>query len=99
MRVIYSRVGEKADSVIKRIITSERREWIVATSDREIADHAWSFGSIPVPAEDFLSAMEKVESSPPPWEDEDENPQPHRKGNPRKPSRKEKALRRALSKL
>ena len=42
VKVIYSRIGDKADSVIKRMISAERREWIVVTSDREIADHAWS---------------------------------------------------------
>jgi predicted RNA-binding protein with PIN domain len=99
IRVIYSRIGEKADSVIKRIISSDRREWIVVTSDREIADHAWSSGSVPVPAEDFLKATGRRTPAFLPEDNEEDYPEPRRKGNPRKPSKKEKALRRALSKL
>jgi hypothetical protein len=34
VRVIYSRLAEKADAVIKRIISKERKEWIVISSDR-----------------------------------------------------------------
>lgn len=99
IKVIYSRIGEKADSVIKRIISSERKEWIVVTSDREIAGHAWASGSVPVPAEDFLKATERKMSSFSDEEDEEDYDEPRRKGNPRKPSKKEKALKRALSKL
>ena len=29
--VVYSRIGDKADAVIKRTISSDRREWIVVT--------------------------------------------------------------------
>jgi predicted RNA-binding protein with PIN domain len=101
IKVIYSKIGEKADSVIKHMISSDRREWIAVTSDREIADHAWASGSIPVTSEDFLKATERKISSSFPEEEEDEEDyrEPQRKGNPRKPSKKEKAIKRALSKL
>jgi len=99
VKVIFSRVGEKADSVIKRIISSERREWIVVTSDRDIADHAWASGSVPVPSDDFLRVIEGNSSPFIAEEDEEDFQEPRRKGNPRKLSRKEKALKRALSKL
>ncbi len=100
IKIIYSRIGEKADSVIKRIISSERREWIVVTSDRDIANHAWTSGSIPVSTEDFLDALERKEPSYFGEEElEEEYIEPQRKGSPRKPSKKEKAIRRALSKL
>ena len=59
IRIIYSRIGEKADSVIKRIISYDRCEWIVVTSDRDIANHAWASGSIPVAAGGFLKALER----------------------------------------
>jgi predicted RNA-binding protein with PIN domain len=98
IKVIYSRIGENADSVIKRIISSERREWIVVTSDREIAAYAWSSGSVPVSSDNFLSAMERNR---PTAADEDEEgyPEPRRKGSSRKLSKKDRAVRRALSKL
>lgn len=109
MKIIYSRLGEKADSVIKRIISSERREWIVVSSDREIASHAWSTDSIPIPSETFLPFMESggAGSSSFPgvsdYEDgkdeDDEGPGDYRKGGARRLSKKEKALRRALNKL
>jgi predicted RNA-binding protein with PIN domain len=100
IKVIYSRIGEKADSVIKRIISSDRREWIVVSSDREIANHAWALNSIPISSEDFLKTIER--DSPSCFdeeESEEEYIKPRRKGNPRKLSKKEKAVRRALSKL
>jgi predicted RNA-binding protein with PIN domain len=99
IRIIYSRIGEKADSVIKRMISSGGKEWIVVTSDREIADHAWSSGSVPVPADAFLEAAGRKTPAFLPEDDEEDYPEPRRKGNPRKPSKKEKALKRALSKL
>jgi predicted RNA-binding protein with PIN domain len=100
VKVIYSRIGEKADSVIKRIISAVKREWIVVTSDREIANHAWASGSVPVSTDDFIRALGRKE---PPFSDteayDEEYTRPHRKGNPRKPSKKEKAIARVLSKL
>jgi predicted RNA-binding protein with PIN domain len=100
IKVIYSRIGEKADSVIKRIISSDRREWIVVTSDRDIANHAWASGSVPISSEDFLKSVEKrIPSSSDEEERDNEYGMSQRKGNPRKPSKKEKAVRRALSKL
>jgi hypothetical protein len=73
----------------------------VITSDREIADHAWASGSIPVSSEKFLNAFEKKDRiSPDEGEyDDDEYIEPQRKGNPRKLSKKDKAIKRALSKL
>lgn len=100
IKVIYSRIGEKADSVIKRIISSDRREWIVVTSDRDIANHAWASGSVAVSADDFLNALERKETSYFGEEEYDEEYiETRRKGNPRKPSKKDKAILRALHKL
>jgi predicted RNA-binding protein with PIN domain len=100
VKIIYSRIGDKADTVIKRILSSHRREWIVITSDRDIADHAWSAGSIPVTSEAFLSVFQRhVWSVHDEEEDRDDYPGDRRKGNPRQLSRKDKAVRRALQKL
>lgn len=103
VNVIFSGLGEKADSVIKRIISTERREWIVVSSDREIAGHAWATDSIPVPSEVFLPFLERGGASPgfSPTEEEgcDAESEGQRKGNSRKLSRKEKAMNRALGKL
>jgi uncharacterized protein len=102
VKIIYSGLGEKADAVIKRLISSEDREWVVVTSDRDIAAHAWARGSVPVPSGAFLPVIEPkrhsggegIEGT-----DEEEESQARRKGSPRKLSRKERALRRVVEKL
>jgi predicted RNA-binding protein with PIN domain len=102
VRVIYSRLGEKADSVIKRIITRERKEWIVITSDRDIMSYAWSIGSVPIPSFEFQSLLEKGDASPEGEYDlleEDYDEASRRKGNPQMLSKKEKALLRVRRKL
>ena len=40
--IIYSRLGEKADEVIKRLVAAGSEEILVVTSDREIATFAGS---------------------------------------------------------
>lgn len=101
IRVIYSRLGETADSVIKRITKREKKEWIVVSSDRDIAAHAWSHGSVAVPTAEFHSLLMKASGSfggdYELLEEYDEALE--KKGNPRKPSKKEKALLRAMKKL
>ncbi|NWF51639.1 MAG: NYN domain-containing protein [Nitrospirae bacterium] len=101
IKVIYSRLGERADSVIKRIMSTERGSWIVITSDRDIIAHAWSSGSIPISSEDFLKAISKsqTEENITYEKDEDDYLKPKKKGNPRRLSKKEKAIRQTLSKL
>jgi predicted RNA-binding protein with PIN domain len=101
IRVIYSRLGEKADAVIRRIISSEKRGWVVVTSDRDIASYAWTSGSVPISSEDFTDAIEKMntEKSIVFEVDDEEYIQTSRKGSPRKLSKKEKAIKRVLSKL
>lgn len=101
IRVIYSRLGETADSVIKRIIDREKREWIVVSSDRDIAAYAWSRGSVAVRAAEFDGLLRKAETSfTGDYELLDEHEEiPERRGNPRKHSKKEKALLRVLKKL
>jgi uncharacterized protein len=42
MLIIYSRLGEKADEVIKRLLAADRQQAVVVTSDREI--QAWAQG-------------------------------------------------------
>src|SRR5512142_2902596 len=42
MSIIYSRRGEKADEVIKRLLAADKQRAVVVTSDREI--QAWAQG-------------------------------------------------------
>lgn len=103
VRIIYSRLAEKADSVIKRIISSDKREWIVVSSDRDIAAHAWSTGSVPVASETFMEIAFKsanyLQETDEDGDDENYGIDISRKGNPSRPSKKEKTIQRALDKL
>ena len=102
IKVIYSRLGEKADSVIRRIISSDRRGWIVVTSDRDIAADAWASDAVPISSEDFMNAVEQSQFEKRVLyeeEDDEEYTKPDRKGSPRKLSKKEKAIKKTLSKL
>jgi predicted RNA-binding protein with PIN domain len=102
VKIIYSGLGEKADAVIKRIITRERKEWIVITSDRDIMSYAWSSGSVPIPSSEFLTLLEKGTLSLSGEYDlieEDYDEARQRKGNPQMLSKKERALLRARRKL
>lgn len=83
--VIYSALGEKADSVIKRIVSGKGKHWIVVSSDREIISHAWAEDSVPVKSEEFMKALEGQAEE-----------RPAKQG---KLSKKEKAVMRALGKL
>jgi len=102
IRIIYSRLGEKADAVIKRIISRERKEWIVITSDRDIMSYAWSAGSVPIPSPEFQALLEKGDLSAAGEYDlieEDYDEDRRRRGNPQMLSKKEKALLRVRRKL
>ncbi len=108
IQVIYSGIGERADDVIKRIISSRRRRWIVVSSDRDIVNYSWSSDCVPVKSEIFERKMfetirqEKGGSDLQQDENdiyEDEVSPFGKKGNPRKLSKKEKLVRNAISKL
>lgn len=112
VKIIYSRIAERADDVIKRIITSEKKEWVVVSSDRDIVNHAWSVNSIPLPSARFFEIVSRQAGHvvlPQDEEaaedlsfykdfDDDEHSYPP-KGNPHQLSKKEKAVKRALDKL
>ncbi len=101
VKIIYTRLGETADDVIKRIISEERREWMVVTCDRDVIKHTWSANSIPVPSDVFLDILQRgsylLENSLEDSEDiEDIKPQ---KGSSCRLSKKNRAVKKALSKI
>lgn len=68
------------------------KQYIVITEDRDIQAYAWRHNSVPINSGDFLGILEgdfKVAFS----------REKLKKGDPKTPSKKEKAIRRALSKL
>ncbi len=60
IRIIYTPAAKKADDVIKEIILREKRYFVVISSDRQVADFAWSKGCVPVRSEDFLKRLEEA---------------------------------------
>jgi len=57
MLIIYSRRGEKADEVIKRIADRERERCLIISSDRQIMDHVERVGASAMSAEEFINRL------------------------------------------
>ena len=102
VNIIYSRLGEKADFVIKKILSEDIKPWIVISSDREIFDFAVKKGFVSIASEEFEDKLNFAL-----YPDEQEeieykaiNRMPNRqKGNPRKLSKKQKKKLGALRRL
>ena len=56
----FSRRGESADDVIKRMASSEREKALVVSSDREVADSAASCGAATISARQFEARISMV---------------------------------------
>ena len=105
--VIFSRIGEKADDVIKDMLSSGAKCWIAVSSDREIYDFAEKKHFAALTADQFeeklFLALEAItrNNGEERWkDDEDRCPiQARKKGNPQKLARKEKRKIEALKKL
>jgi predicted RNA-binding protein with PIN domain len=55
--VVFSRPGELADGVIKRMVSRERERAVVVTSDREVADFAAKHGAATIGSLEFENKM------------------------------------------
>jgi predicted RNA-binding protein with PIN domain len=113
--VIYSRLGETADVLIRKKLTSSKKPWIVVSSDREISDFAANKDFAAVTSDEFEEKLfttlhgDHVESIPDMqpdndellkyYDDETDSPPARLKGNPRKLSRRQKKKLQALKKL
>lgn len=111
VNVIYSRLGEKADLVIKKILEKETG-LILISSDRELQGAAWAHDSVAVSSGLFEKKLLSAGSGPLPEalkdqeafeEEEDEDSlyssNPGRTGNGRQVSKRQRALERALKRL
>jgi hypothetical protein len=107
--IVYSRRGEKADDVIKRMVQHRGEECVVVSSDRGIADFVSRRGGTAVSSQDFEALIDKVKdrmSDTQPRSDEgydkdedDVREGVKRKGPSRRLSRKKKAAIVKLRKL
>jgi predicted RNA-binding protein with PIN domain len=65
IRIIYSKRGEKADEVIKRMVQKGGQETIVVTSDRAIVDFVSRAGTAAVSADVFASKLRNAKPAQP----------------------------------
>ena len=102
--LVFSKVGEKADEVIKRLVREKGAGVVVVTSDREVAGFVEKRGATAVSSEQFRERMRMAATRPPYPEEKGIEPGgeeggPLKKGSSRRLSKKEKKLRAALRKL
>jgi uncharacterized protein len=102
VELIFSKLGEKADDVIKRLVKEKGAGLIVVTSDRDVSKYAERMTVAVIPSNQFKERMEgsavqvvkKIEE-----EEDEEERRLKRKGPSRRLSKKERRLRAALRKL
>jgi predicted RNA-binding protein with PIN domain len=97
--IVYSRLGEKADSVIVRRARKQSTGCVVVTSDREVRSAVERFGAVALYAGEFKDMLRNLTES----FDDEEPDYPQRggpkRGNPRRLSKKERKRREKLNKL
>ncbi len=112
LTTIYSRLGETADAVIKRIVNEHTTPWIVVSSDREVSGNASRQDCAAVSSEEFYEKLSSALSDLRKYinndhitdhsnvkNNEKSRPPARLKGNPGKLSKKQKKKIQALMKL
>jgi predicted RNA-binding protein with PIN domain len=96
--IVYSRQGEKADSLIVRIARTKGSGCVVVSSDREIQKAVEKFGAVAISSGDFADIIRSLER---PFEsDYEEFEAPMlKKGNPNRLSKVERRRQDVLKKL
>ena len=109
LQIVYSRRGEQADEVIKRMSRKRGEEIVVVTSDRDVADAAVRSGNVALASAVFEMRMALDEIAPagqddffPDEQDDSEsgrNSATKKRGPSRKLSKRERQARKVLKKL
>lgn len=101
IELIFSKLGEKADEVIKRLIKEKGSGVIVITSDQDISRYAERMSVTVIPSDQFQEKMEisSIRTEKAIEQDEEEERGEKRKGPSRRLSKKERRVRAALKKL
>jgi len=105
IEIVYSRKGEEADEVIKRMTRRTGGDTLVVTSDRDIADTVVRGGGVVLSSPQFEEKIkgaitgQAIEKEFPDDEPLERVVTPRKKGPSRKLSKRERKARRALKKL
>jgi uncharacterized protein len=100
IEVVFSKLGEKADEVIKRLVREKGAGVTVISSDRELSRYAEKMAAAAVSSDQFKEKMERaLTRGTQTLEDEEESRGEKRKGPSRMLSKREKRMRSALKKL
>ncbi len=107
VEIIYSRLGEKADEVIKRLLQTASEEIMVVTSDREIVTFAARRGKTSIASTQFDERLERSTAGSFPADasgtenadEDDERPGGKRKGPSRRLSKQQRAALARIRKL
>ena len=98
--VIFSSARESADRVLARMA---REGGAVVSNDREVRRAASLAGAVVVTTDQFLARLDQARALPPEAKADDDGdeevPRGPRKGNPRRLSKKDRAVQRALGRL
>ena len=106
IRVIFSKTGQKADDVIKKIARESGKELIIVTSDNDIKDFANKTGNVVISSPEFFEKMEMAKYfNMKGMDDADEDSygdskiSTQKKGNPKKLPKSERKRNRKMKKL
>ena len=97
--IVYSRLGEKADSVVIRLARQSGSGCVVVTTDNEVRKAIERFGAVALYAAEFSAMLRDSEVSFDVDDPEDSERAGPKKGNPRRLSKKERKRREKLRKL
>jgi uncharacterized protein len=98
--VVFSRLGELADSVIVRRARKQSAGCVVVTSDREVRNAVERFGAVALYATEFREMLRhSAESTDDPEPADSDRGGFNKKGNPRRLSKKERKRRAKLQRL
>jgi predicted RNA-binding protein with PIN domain len=105
VEIIYSRLGEKADEVIKRLLKTGSEEILVVTSDREIAAFAERRGKTAIASPEFAARLDRIAAgdrpadTPGAKDDDEERRGAKRKGPSHRLSKQKRAALARIRKL
>jgi uncharacterized protein len=104
IEIRFSRIGEQADAVIKKMAAHFREKALVVTSDRDVADFAALKGATPISSPDFeerliMAAYSETKGVDDNQEDRGWTPTTRKKGPQRRLSKKDRSRKVKLRKL